>query len=284
MDEQEIQGIPGEATPTSESDEPKAPVPSAEQQSANDQGSDGSLPEDSSDRTRKEFAKLKAHNLEMAAKLKAYEKKEVGENVFDYLSGQAASNNSRQSNVVDTPNLSQGQVNQIAQSFVDPYGNVDIDKLNATLAQANRLAEEAKKEAREAKQGLAKVDEERQVAEAHAKYSWLDPKSDQFDRKAFDYVKNALYADMVEGRKRSLSQVAAEFDAYVKPKVDVAVEKDKAVEDYKKAQTTKQQVNTVTQGKGQPRVELTHDELRARSMAGDQAATDARIARAISGK
>lgn len=275
-------GITDNANVIPEGGNPEVSMPDTEQQPASDEGDLGGLPETASDRTRQEFDKLKKHNLEMAAKLRQYEQKEVGNSVFDTLSGQAG--NQPAQPAANFPNLSQGQVNQISQSFVDPYGNVDIDKLNATLAQANRLAEEAKREAREAKQSLLKAEEERQVAEAHAKYSWLDPKSDQFDRKAFDHVKNALYADMVEGRKRTLSQVAAEFDAYVKPKVDVAVEKDKAVEDYKKAQTTKQQVNTVTQGKGQPRVELTQDELRARSMAGDQASIDARIARAISGK
>jgi hypothetical protein len=285
MDEQEViqdEGIEGNANPDPVEGQQDASVPDAEQQPTETNGEDGDLPEAVSVRTKEQFEKLKKNNQELAEKLKKYENSEYGESVFDYLNGRVPNNQPQQAPMpkpVDYSNLNQQQVDNIVNQFIDSDGNVNIAAMNKALTDANRKADLAEKRSTAAVQKLQQSEEKRQIVEAHEKFPWLDPKSEVFDAQGYELVRDRILRNMVTGREQTVAQAASDIANFYKPKVDVAAEQKKAVDEYKDTQVKKAAAGSVSSSRNQPRTGSDYDELRSRTQRGDSSAIDERLAK-----
>lgn len=245
-------------------------MPGSDQQPT--EAEEGQLPDEVTERTRKQFEKLTETNKKLAeenAKLKGQ-----GElsSVFDSLFTPKPKAVPPES----MSHLNGAQVDSIATKFVDDEGNVNIDALNRALFEANERAKRAEQEALRARQSVMQDKEQREVAEAHAKYPWLDPKSPSFDRQAFELVRDRLVRNMIEGTHRPLVSIAEQVMEVYKP-TDVSKAKEQAVQDFKDTQVKKAQASTVQSGRGQPRQENDYSELRERSIRGDITALEERL-------
>jgi hypothetical protein len=252
-------------------EEQQAPAMPAEEQKPTE--ATGELPEATSDRTRIEFEKLKAHNKELSQKLNQYESNQYGNNVFDSLYGQKA-----QTPTVP-PTVPMRQEQETVQDFVDSNGYVDPEVLKRSLSEANSRAARAEVEAKNTREYLRSLEEKRQVKEAHEKYPWLNPSNkDQFDPVGYELTRDRLVRNMWEGREQSLAEVAEDVMKFRTPMAKPEEIKEKAVNEYKEKQVTKAQASAVQSGKGQPREEFTRiDELRERTRLGDERALDERL-------
>ena len=258
-------------------DNQESPMPSEDEKSAENL-EEGQLPEEVSERTRKEFEKLKNANKELSEKLKKTESEGVLNNVYENLFTPTPKAVPQQS----VTHLSEAQVDNIAMRFVDDEGNVNIDALNRALTDANERAKRAEQEALKARESVAKDREQREVQEAHAKFPWLNPKDPSFDRQAFELVRDRLVRSMIEGTQKPLVEIAAQVMEVYKP-IDVSQAKEQAVQEFKGTQTKKAQASSVSQGKGMPRESTDYSELRTRTMLGDESAIAERL-RAITSK
>lgn len=258
-------------------DNQESPMPSEDEKSAENL-EEGQLPEEVSERTRKEFEKLKNANKELSEKLKKTESEGVLNNVYENLFTPTPKAVPQQS----VTHLSEAQVDNIAMRFVDDEGNVNIDALNRALTDANERAKRAEQEALKARESVAKDREQREVQEAHAKFPWLNPKDPSFDRQAFELVRDRLVRSMIEGTQKPLVEIAAQVMEVYKP-IDVSQAKEQAVQEFKDTQTKKAQASSVSQGKGMPRESTDYSELRTRTMLGDESAIAERL-RAITSK
>jgi hypothetical protein len=246
-------------------------MPTSEQTST-EEGEEGALPNEVSERTRKEFEKLKGTNKELSEKLRKYEGEETLGNVFDSLFTPQQKKQVPQQNL---SHLNEVQVDNIATKFVDDDGTVDINALNQALVQANERAKQAEQQARLARQSVMQDREQREVAEAHAKHPWLDPKNPNFDRKGFELVRDRIVRNMVEGKHKPLVSIAEEVMEVYKPSDQSTAEK--AVKDYKDSQVKKAQASSVQSGRGQPRETNPLSDLRERTSRGDISAIEERI-------
>lgn len=282
MDEQVLnEGNTGNANPSPEEGNQGASMPDANQQPAETDGGFGDLPEGVSERTKAEFEKLKASNKALSDKLSALERTQQSESVFDYLSNQVPSN--RQAPQVDASqysHLNQGQVAHVAQQFVDQYGNVDINRLNQALADANIKAEQAQRRASATEERLLKAEQSRQEREAYGKHSWLNPRSPDFDRRGWELTRDKVLSEMISGRERPLVDIADEISSLYKPQAVAEADKQKAVEDYQKTQTAKAQQAPASRGVSQTASASERQDLRSRTMAGDVSALEERLAAA----
>lgn len=234
----------------------------------------GALPEGVSERTRKEFEKLKAHNKELSDKLRGYEVNDYGD-VFNSLRGPKAS--TPEVDLRAFPNLNQQQVESISNKFVDEYGNVDVEAFNRALASANATAKQAATEAREAREQLRRMEEERQAREAHSAYPQLDPKSPNFDPEFFEAVRDRLVANMYQGRQENLVDAAAKVSKFYKSETIVNKAKEQAINEFKEAEETKRQASRAPQGKPAATPAVNVDDLRARISRGDETALAERM-------
>jgi hypothetical protein len=250
-------------------EEQPAQVPSAQTTTeAADQ-----LPDATSERTRNEFEKLKAHNRDLAEKLKTYEfAKEYGGNVFDSVYGQ-----SRQQPTI--PSVPQAPRVEGMPNLVDENGYVDPSVLQRSLSEANARAQRAEQSAEQTRQSLRQQEESRQVREAHDKFPWLNPANkDQFDPVGFELTRDRLLRGMWDGRNQTLAEAAEEIARFRTPTVKPEELKEQAVAEYKEKQTARAQASSVQSGKGQPREEQTRvEDLRRRTQMGDQDALDERL-------
>lgn len=239
---------------------------------------ESALPDEVTERTRKEFEKLKSSNKELSEKLRKFEGEETLGNVFDSLFTPKQRSQVPQQNF---SHLNEGQVDNIATKFVDEDGTVDINALNQALVEANERAKRAELSALRARQSIMQDREQREVTEAHAKYPWLDPKSPTFDRKGFELVRDRIVRNMVEGEQKPLVAIAEEVMEVYKP-IDEDKAKEQAVQDFKTSQSKKAQASSVQQGKGQPRDINPLSDLRERTFLGDKNAIEERINAATS--
>lgn len=280
QDNSDLDQVAGQEVPEvenrSEQEKPESPMPSEEELTpARESEVEDSLPEDANERTREQFEKLKESNRKLKEQLEAKEKASTyGESAFDALYGR----NQPTVNAEDFEHLSQQQVNAVVDDFVDVEGNVDIASLNKALKDANERASRAEKLAQSVATQTRANDEARQVAEAHAKHSWLDPSNSQFDETGYNLVVDRLTRYYAQGVNKPLAVVADEISQFYKPQGNPTQAKANAVDEYKKAQAQKAQASSVTAGKGQPRQEVTPSaELRERSLSGDLNALTERI-------
>lgn len=151
----------------------------------------GELPDGVAQRTAEEFEKLKAHNAELKIKLQAYEAAQASGSVLDTISPKT--------NVQSTP------VQVSPSSLVDKEGYVDTVKLAAELEQAKRDAAEAKRKADE----VVAQQESEETRKVYEVFPYLDPrKTDVFNKKFFDLVRNEMIGQAVEGKKKNFMEAA----------------------------------------------------------------------------
>lgn len=150
------------------------------------------LPEDVSERTRQEFEKLKAHNKEMAEKLKSLEPKG---SVFDSLRPQM------QAQSQAFGNLTPQQVGDISQRFTDQEGYLDENALSKALKDANDRAARAEVAAQQSRDAIRQFEEKEQVRNTHSKFPQLDQNSDSYDPRFFELVRNEMVGQMMRGEQ-----------------------------------------------------------------------------------
>lgn len=237
----------------------EVPLPSTEEvESEIDPEVEGSLPDGVSERTSKEFEKLKEANRKLKEALDA---KGSQNDLSDYLPS----------------HLTKREIEEVQTDFVDQNGYVDVNALNRALKEANDRARRAE----ELALSNVKERESRMVQEAHQKHPYLDPRSPQHDRKFYEAVRDRMVRYFSEGMEKPLAEVADEIAEFYKPAITpekVEVEKQKAVEGYKQSQTTRAIVNTAPTQKREPANDL--DDLRVKTRSGDSTALQERIRRA----
>lgn len=237
-----------------------APLSSAEVvESEQEPQVEESLPEDATERTRKEFEKLKESNR----KLKEENERLLGgqDDLTDYIPS----------------HLTSRQREEIQTDFVDQDGYVDVNTLNRALKEANDRARRAEEMALMQE----KERQDRMIQQAHEKHPYLNPKSENHDKEFYTLVRDRMVRYFSEGKERPLVEVADEIARFYKPSVTpekVEAEKQQAVDDYKKSQTTRATVNTTPSQQREPVTNL--DDLRAKTRAGDQTALWERMKRA----
>lgn len=172
-------------------------MPSSEQPT---EGTESSLPEGVSERTKQEFDKLLAKNKELAERLATKERQETP-SVLDALRPQQPIGNSS----------AQEDINQLV---TDEAGYVDVTLLNKTLTDAQERARRAEDEARIARERVERFEEDVQLRSTYAKYPQLDPNNSAFDETFWKVVKNELTGQMMEGRKDLLAAADAVSQYY----------------------------------------------------------------------
>lgn len=272
MDPDQIQGTsvesPSEPTqPTADDTQPEA-MPTSNQQSteqepvaASDQDDD-SLPEEVSERTRKQFEKLKEENRKLKEQTKSTQPQpEYGTSVFDTL-------RPSQPPTTQASYLNQAQIESIQSQFVDGDGNVDVNGLNRALREANDRAYLSLQEVQTLQERITRMEENQQVKEAHIAFPELDPlKKDSFDPKFFNLVRDRIAVSSLQGQPITLLEAASQIrEVYSSPRpVNVAKVKEEAIAEYKETQQLRNQ-GPVETGKGQPRQTISDiEDLRRRT-------------------
>lgn len=288
MDNDQIQGnepAPEEPAQPAEGQQQPEPMPSSDQKPtevqepvpAADPSDDLALPEGVSERTAQQFEKLKTQLAEAKAQAAKVQASNYGTSVFDTfrapepMAPQAAQ---------DYGALAPGQVDAIASQFIDPDGNVDVNGLNQALATANQQAQRAIAESRQTQERLIRLEESQEVKEAHGAHPELDPMSPNFDPKFFELVRDRVTTvRFVQGQNLSLKAIADDIRNVYQPTptVNVAKEREQAINEYKNAQELRNQ-GPIESGRGEPRDETANlQDLRERTRQGDDTALTERL-------
>lgn len=233
------------------------------------------LPEETTERTKREFEKLKKHNRQLAEeneKLKTSSPPQ--QSALESLHPQAS--------VADTPNLSPKQVDDIVKDLVDENGYLDqallentLRKANQQVAEAKAVAEQARQEASQARSQVSKFEETREVRIAHKKFPSVDPNSKKYDPSFFKLVKNELLGAMYEGRPLTFVDACREVNRVYKPKVVGQDVKADAVEEYKKSVAQKSVLNET--GSSKPQLRASKEDLVEGTRRGDAESIYARL-------
>ena len=234
------------------------------------------LPDEAKERTKIEFEKLKEHNRQLA---------EENERLKTVQPPQQSALGSlhTQTDVVDTSNLSQQQVDDVIKGLVDENGYLDqallentLRKANQQVAEAKVIAQQARSEAQQAREQVSRFEETREVRIAHKKFPTVDPDSKNFDPVFYKHVKNTLLGAMYEGKKLSFVDACREVSQAYSPKKNVQETKAEAVQEYKKDVATKSTLNE--SGSSRPNTGSTKEDLIEGTRKGDAAAIAARLA------
>jgi hypothetical protein len=183
-----------------------------------------------SDRTAQEFEKLKAHNKELAEKLALMEQnnqpKPQFSSVLDELNP----------SLPLPENLSQDQVNKIAQSLEDKDGYIDTDLLNETIQEASSKARKAEERAQRAEDRVAKFEETQIVKTVHEAFPQLDPYNQaQFDSRFYEMVKNEMIGQLMQGKQdymaaaKKVNSLLAQSETKQQEQVAQVEEKQKVI-------------------------------------------------------
>jgi hypothetical protein len=189
----------------------------------------------------------------------------------------------------DFSHLNQAQVDDVYAKLIDPEGYVDPDLLKKTLKEANDRAVRAEQAARLAQSTVQQMvirtaqekrdfEETQKVKELHEKYPQLDPKSDKFNEKFFEAVRNDLHSQLrASGQEDVWGAVERWKDVFVKPvKEEVAEPQvDNNVED------TKRQLNALGGGSAS-RIDYSgvdYEDLKQRAIQGKKGALAERLRR-----
>ena len=223
----------------------------------------GSLPEDSKERTKAEFEKLKKANQELKAELDA--KAQQRKSVLDSLRPEV------QGPVVAPQAPSQGKsVDETVDDLVDAEGYVDTARLKQTLqesdqrtAQAVANANKALAEAQQASRKVSHFAETEEMKEVHKAFPTLNPESETFDPVFFDLVRDRVIRQMTEG-KQDVYLAAQEISEVRKS--DSA--KAKEAEKVEATTTAKEQINA--SGSSAPARGTSQEALVKGTMQGDR--------------
>lgn len=137
------------------------------------------------------------------------------------------------------PNLSQKKIDDIMASLVatneDGEEVVDIDKLRATLAQANMEVQNAKSESQKAIDRVEKVEKKfsdfektKEVVKVHESFPELDPESGKFDPKFYEVVKNEMVQQLIQKGKKDFMAAAEKYQDIFRKGDDEVNKKEKA--------------------------------------------------------
>jgi len=140
--------------------------------------------------------------------------------------------------------LQQGDIDQVFRSMVDDQGFVDGNKLLNTLRDLDTSAKNSKQAAEKALEHARRVEVAQQEQQksatmqtVHEKYPQLDPESESFDSRYWEFVRNELIGQMMEGKQDPLSAAEKGYDVFYKEQQVTKEEKaQKEEKDNAKAQ------------------------------------------------
>lgn len=231
------------------------------------------LPEDASERTKREFEKLKKHNEELALKLAAKESQTPRPSLLDQFVPQAQVPEMPPMPQVAT-SLPQAQAQEIVQQLWDEEGTIDGNELQRRLQlaeQAERKAQEAQQKANQALERIARYEVEGQKKLLHDKYPELNPSSDSFDEEAYDLVQGELLKQLWASGQQDALAAADKLSKFWKtPKV---------TQEQKETLQARQAVQTSATGKASTGAYDDYEELRKQSLYSKEAMEE-RIRRA----
>lgn len=211
--------------------QPPASMPGADQTTDNSVGDD--LPEDTSERTREQFNKLKESNKQLADKVRQLEEvsKTNKGSVLDDLSPKPVINPPTFPNIPGLNLTPLPIMEDSVDKVVDENGYVNDELLKKSLREAQETAKKALAEAQRTREQYQKIEENRQVQQAHRKYPQLDPKSKEFDPNFFEAVKNSVITQMMQGKQNIVEAADAVANWYPLKKEEVAapLEEDKKI-------------------------------------------------------
>lgn len=258
-----------------EGNEPEAVLTSEEPQ-------ESGLPDEASERTKREFEKLKEHNRKLAEENKALKGGEKPKpSLLDEYMGGSFMAPSVQPQMMQMPqlpnfdNLSQAKVEEVKQNLIDEQGYLDAQELEKRLGRANeaeRRAQLAEQKAERALERVARFEIDAQKKQLYAAFPELDPSSNQFSPDAYQLVKNKMLEQLVETGEQRPLEAAQDMERYFR-KAQIPQAKQQAM------QARTQAMSVGTPGKAGSTSSAEYDELRKRSMT-DDAAMDERIRRA----
>jgi len=233
-------------------EETATPMPSEEKSTEESQPT---LPDGVSERTAEQYAKLVSHNKELAAenaKLKGQSQR--GSVLDEFHSG----------NLNNAPTNNNAQA--VAEQFVDDSGYVDTVLLNATLAEAKRQADEARRIAQQNQESIQRFQETEEVRKAHTAFPQLDPNNtEKFDPKFYNLVRNELIGQLMEGKKDVL-EAATKVSELYQPNVT-----NLPTPQQKQTISNREQASVSTGiSKKQSTTSSTHEELVEGTMRGDK--------------
>lgn len=232
----------------------------------NSQDNPDELPEEVKERTRRNFERMRKERDDARKEAEALR-----------LSRQQAP-----FQIPETPNLTQAQVKQIENNFVDEDGNVDVLGLQKALQQSNQQsalatqqAQEAIIQAQKSQEEIRRYEQTRQAQEAYTHYPQLDPDNPDYDETFYLAVRNHLIGDYSEGKNTTLIQAASQIAKYYKPVEEV---KKQAVSEYKQSQEKRSQ-GPIESGRGESRSQRDEDSLRRGTMMNETEAIMERLKR-----
>lgn len=174
------------------------------------------LPEDASDRTRREFEKLKKHNEELSRKLA---EREAGTPPKPSLLDQYVTQPTVPTVAPGAINLSQNKVEEITKQLWDEEGTIDGQELNRRLAlaeQAEARALQAERTAQSALERIARYEADGQKKVLYEKYPELDPDSSEFKEEAYDLVRKEMVDQLWKTGTQDPLQAADNMSKYWK--------------------------------------------------------------------
>jgi len=221
----------GQDEPQAASPEAQGEVKQPEEVSTSKEPAEGQeLPQETKERTREQFEKLKKNNAELKKQLDAKEKQQLPSVLDSYLSS-------------DVPEVSQEQLRryqaqgQVPQpqyqqpyqpqgvpqpqpkpSLVDQDGYVNADVLTKELEaakQARLQAERATREAREATNRIARFEVDQETQNLYREYPELDPNNGEvFNQEAYELVRDRLASQTFKTGKRNAMKAAKDMSKF----------------------------------------------------------------------
>jgi len=220
--EQEVQAT----EPTEVEVQPEADAQPEEQQEG--------LPEDASERTKREFEKLKKRNEELSKKL---EEKEAGmppkPSLLDSYMPQISQQAPQMPQAAQVaPNLTQAKVEEITKQLWDEAGTIDGQELERRLSlaqQAEARAVQAERKAQSALERVARFEADGVKKRLYESYPELDPDNKAgFNEEAYDLVRNELVNQLWQRGQQDPLAAAEKMSKYWKPKELKQTEAQKA--------------------------------------------------------
>lgn len=228
------------------------------------------LPEEVSERTKREFEKLKEHNRQMAEELKALKGPPRPGLLDSYGMGQYTPPVAPQVPQVQPQSyLPTATVEQIKQDVVDSEGYLNQAELERRLSSASQAEERARLAEEKAQQALEKVarfEANTQARDLYASYPELDPSHPQFNEEAYELVQGELLKQLVNRGSQNAIEAAHKMSRYFrKPQVTPA---------QRETLQARSQQSAVVQAKPAP---LSADQDLVRRSLHDESAMDERI-------
>lgn len=223
--------IDGQEEPQAQGEEQPEEVSTSEEPTEAPQEEEAQLPEDTKERTREQFEKLKAHNAELKRQL---EQKQSIPSVLDYLTPQEVPVPQYVPQVQPQYPVYQPQV-QPEPQLVDEQGYVNTDVLKRELEEAKKArlkAEEAERRALEAESRISRFEQDAETKRLYQEYPELDPLSEVFNKDAYDLVRNELTSQIVNSGNRDALKAAERMSKYFRtqpPKNQQVLEQRKQV-------------------------------------------------------